>query len=130
MEIQMKILDKILYAQYPTQLRTVTKDDYAIRALSLPSKYGVVSKVYVTQEDGRRDRSQEERYDTNALALYLFLKILIGKLSIADPALKENLKTYLGEYRMLTDAVRIKDAFIINIGVNFDIILQPNFNNR
>jgi hypothetical protein len=37
-------------AQYPTQLRTVTKDDYSIRALSLPSKYGVVSKVYVTQD--------------------------------------------------------------------------------
>tara|TARA_R110001632_G_scaffold14138_8_gene47897 strand:- start:26 stop:418 length:393 start_codon:yes stop_codon:yes gene_type:complete len=31
---------------------------------------------------------------------------------------------------MLTDAVVIKDAFIINIGVNFDVILQPNFNNR
>jgi len=117
-------------SQYPTQLRTVTRDDYAIRALSLPSKYGVVSKVYVSQEDGRRNRSQEERYDTNALALYLLSKNTNNKLSVADRALKENLKTYLGEYRMLTDALRIKDAFIINIGVNFDIILLPNFNNR
>ena len=117
-------------AQYPTQLRTVTKDDYAIRALSLPSKYGKVSKVYITQENGRRDRSQEERYDTNALAMYLLSSNSQGNLTVADPALKENLKTFLGEYRMLTDAVRIKDAFVINIGVDFDIIIQPNFNNR
>ena len=117
-------------SQYPTQLRTVTKDDYSIRALSLPSKYGVISKVYVSQEDGRRDRSFEERYDTNALALYMLSKNTNNKLSKADRALKQNLKTYLNEYRMLTDALRIKDAFIINFGINFDVILLPNFNNR
>ena len=117
-------------AQYPTQLRTVTLDDYSIRSLSLPSKYGKISKVYVSQEDGRRNKAQEERYDTNALALYLLSSNSQGNLTVADPALKENLKTFLGEYRMLTDAVRIKDAFVINIGVEFDIIVQPNFNNR
>tara|TARA_R110000803_G_scaffold95853_1_gene163943 strand:+ start:498 stop:2369 length:1872 start_codon:yes stop_codon:yes gene_type:complete len=117
-------------AQYPTQLRTVTLDDYSIRSLSLPSKYGKISKVYVSQEDGRRNKTQEERYDTNALALYLLSSNSQGNLTVADKALKENLKTFLGEYRMLTDAVRIKDAFVINIGVEFDIIVQPNFNNR
>ena len=117
-------------AQYPTQLRTVTLDDYSIRALSLPSKYGKISKVYVSQEDGRRNKTQEERYDTNALALYILSSNSQGNLTVADPALKENLKTFLGEYRMLTDAVRIKDAFVINIGVEFNIIVQPNFNNR
>tara|TARA_R110001599_G_scaffold11470_3_gene54673 strand:- start:26 stop:1903 length:1878 start_codon:yes stop_codon:yes gene_type:complete len=119
-------------AQYPTQLRTVTKDDYSIRSLSLPSKYGVVSKVYITQNSGisPNRRTPEGSYDTNVLDLYLLSRNTTGKLSIADPALKQNLITYLGEYRMLTDAVVIKDAFIINIGVNFDVILQPNFNNR
>ena len=119
-------------AQYPTQLRTVTKDDYAIRALSLPSKFGVVSKVYVTQDAtiSPNRTTPESRYDTNALSLYLLSKNTNNKLSIADPALKQNLITYLDEYRMLTDAITIKDAFIINIGVNFDVILQPNFNNR
>lgn len=117
-------------AQYPTQLRTVTKDDYAIRSLSLPSKFGKVSKVYVTQEGTRPETSQEESYDTNALSLYLLSSNAQGNLTVADAALKQNLKTFLSEYRMLTDAVRIKDAFVINIGVEFDIIIQPNFNNR
>jgi len=117
-------------AQYPTQLRTVTKDDYAIRALSLPPKFGKVSKVYVTQENNNKTTSQEERYDTNALTLYLLSNNSQDNLVVADPALKENLRTFLGEYRMLTDALRIKDAFVINIGVEFDVIIQPNFNNR
>ncbi len=115
-------------AQYPTQLRTVTKDDYAIRSLSLPSKYGKVAKVYVTQDSLINDNSQEERYDTNALALYILSQNNVNDLITADPALKQNLITFLGEYRMLTDAIRVKDAFIINIGLNFDVILLPNYN--
>jgi len=119
-------------AQYPTQLRTVTKDDYAIRALSLPSKYGILSKVYVTQDNSISPNvsTPESSYDTNALSLYVLSRNSNNNLTIADPALKNNLTTYLGEYRMVTDAVTIKDAFIINIGVNFDVIIQPNFNNR
>ena len=117
-------------AQYPTQLRTVTKDDYAIRALSLPSKYGKISKVYVTQENQEAIKNSEELYDTNTLSLYVLSQNNINDLIVADPALKENLRIFLAEYRMLTDAIRIKDAFIINIGVNFDVILLPNFNTQ
>ena len=31
---------------------------------------------------------------------------------------------------MVGDSIRIKDAFIINIGVEFDIVARPNFNNN
>ena len=117
-------------AQYPTQLRTVTKDDYAIRALSLPSKYGKISKVYVTQENQEAVKNSEELYDTNTLSLYVLSQNNVNDLIVADPALKENLRIFLAEYRMLTDAIRIKDAFIINIGINFDVILLPNFNTQ
>jgi len=117
-------------AQYPTQLRTVTKDDYAIRSLSLPSKYGKVSKVYVTQENGTASKNSEKLYDTNTLSLYVLSQNSVNDLVVADPALKENLKLFLAEYRMLTDAIRIKDAFIINIGINFDVILLPNYNTQ
>ena len=117
-------------AQYPTQLRTVTKDDYAIRSLSLPSKFGKVSKVFVTQENQETSENSEELYDTNTLSLYILSQNNINDLIVADPALKENLRVFLAEYRMLTDAIRIKDAFIINIGINFDVILLPNVNNQ
>jgi hypothetical protein len=29
---------------------------------------------------------------------------------------------------MLTDAINIKPAYVINIGVNYDIVLRPNYN--
>ena len=53
-----------------------------------------------------------------------------NNLTIPNRALKENLKTYLSQYRMITDGVNVKEAFIINIGVNFEIIVRPNYNNR
>ena len=119
-------------AQFPTQLRTVTKDDYAIRSLSLPPQYGNISKVYVTQDVSisSNNITIEDRYDTNSLSLYILSKNSAGDLTLADPALKQNLSNYLGQYRMITDAITIKDAFIINIGINFDVILLPNYNNR
>jgi len=45
-------------------------------------------------------------------------------------AVKENLKTYLNEYRILTDGINILDGFIINIGIDFEIITQKNYNKR
>ena len=47
-----------------------------------------------------------------------------------NAATRQNLITYLEEYRMLTDAVNIKDAFIINFGVEFDIVAFKNSSNE
>jgi hypothetical protein len=52
------------------------------------------------------------------------------KLTLLNKAVKQNLKTYLGEYRMITDAVNIIDGFIINIGVDFEIVVYSNYNKR
>ena len=45
----------------------------------------------------------------------------------ANTALKENLKTYLNKYRMLTDAINIKNAYIVNIGIAFEVMILPNY---
>jgi phage-related baseplate assembly protein len=47
-----------------------------------------------------------------------------------NQAIKENLKTYINYYRMLTDAINIKDAFIINIGIKFEITVLSNYNSN
>lgn len=120
-------------ASYPTQLRTVTTDDYIIRALSLPSKYGIISKAYVNQDINIQNNFSTDLLATqnyNAISLYILSKDNNDNLTTPNLALKQNLKTYLSQYRMITDAVNIKDAFIINIGVNFEIIVRPNYNNR
>jgi hypothetical protein len=48
----------------------------------------------------------------------------------ASSALKQNLSTYLSQYRMINDSIKIKDAFVINIGINFEIVVLPNFNSN
>jgi hypothetical protein len=47
-----------------------------------------------------------------------------------NQALKENLKTYLNEYRLLTDGVNLMDGYIINIGVDFEIRTYSGYNKR
>ena len=120
-------------SSYPTQLRAVTKDDYIIRALSLPSKYGVVDKAYINQDISIQNNFTTDLIATqnyNSISLYILSRDNNNNLSIPNNAVKQNLKTYLSQYRMITDAININDAFIINIGVNFEIIVRPNYNNR
>lgn len=114
-------------AAFASQLRSVTKEDYLVRALSMPSDYGTVAKVFA-QPTMRSDVSTGETPST--LDLFILSYDSIKNLRTASSAIKNNLRTYLTQYRMLNDSVRIKDAFIINISVNFDIITLPNFNNN
>jgi len=114
-------------ANFATQLRNVTQDDYLVRALSMPAKYGVVSKAYI---EPTKAVSLSAGESNSVLDLYVLSFNVNNKLQYASTALKQNLTTYLSQYRMVNDAVAIKDAFIINIGVNFDIIVLPEFNSN
>jgi hypothetical protein len=114
-------------SQFSSQLRTVTQDDYLVRALSLPSQYGQIAKVYTTPQKASEITANEK---ITSLDLYTLAYNNQKQLEIPSTALKNNLKTYLSQYRMINDTVNIKNGFIINIGVNFDIIVLPNFNSN
>jgi hypothetical protein len=114
-------------ANFATQLRNVTQDDYLVRALSMPAKYGVVSKAYIEPTKAQSISAGESQ---SVLDLYILSYNVNNQLTTASPALKQNLTTYLSQYRMVNDSVNIKDGFIINIGVNFDIIVLPNYNSN
>jgi hypothetical protein len=114
-------------ANFATQLRNVTQDDYLVRALSMPAKYGVISKAFIEPTKAINLSAGESN---SILDLYVLSFNVDNQLNTASRALKQNLTTYLSQYRMVNDAVSIKDAFIINIGVNFDIITLPEFNSN
>jgi len=160
-------------ATFGSQNRTVTRQDYIVRAMSMPERYGSVAKVYVSP-DGEIDNNSPSSILTNPkniteftnlvesikglpkqdiqkeLVKYLAQKntsigevnnpfainmYVLGydsnkKLTNLNQAIKQNLKTYLGEYRMLTDGVNIMNGFIVNIGVDFEIIAYSNYNKR
>ena len=115
-------------ANFASQLRNVTQDDYLVRALSMPARYGVISKAYI--EPTKRDALSSAGESNSVLDLYVLSYNADKTLRTATSALKLNLTTYLSQYRMIGDAVNIKDGFIVNIGVNFEIIVLPNYNNN
>jgi hypothetical protein len=111
---------------FQNQLRTVTQQDYLVRALSMPSNLGVISKAYT--QPSKIGEYQPGELPT-VLDLYVLSYDINKNLRTASSTLKKNLQTYLSEYRMINDSIRIKDAFVINIGVTFNIIVLPNYNN-
>ena len=72
--------------------------------------------------------NENEKNNPFAINLYLLGYDSDGKLSSLNRAIKENLKTYLSEYKILTDGININDGFIINIGIDFEIITFKNYN--
>jgi hypothetical protein len=119
-------------AAFSAQNRTVTKDDYLIRTLSMPAKFGKIAKAYITQDDQISPLTTVAGRIPNPMALNLYT---LGynnqkQLTTLNQASKRNLQTYLEQHRMLTDAINIKDAFFINIGIEFEIIVFKNFQNQ
>jgi len=162
-------------ANFGSQNRAVTRKDYQVRALSMPSKFGGVAKAYCAP-DGELDNNspssilnnpnsleefaglvqtlgekklteqqikdelrnflaskkgnQNEKNNPFAINLYLLGYDTNKKLQTLNRAVKENLKTYLGEYRMLTDGVNFIDGYVINIGLDFEIRVYGGYTKR
>ena len=119
-------------ANFATQNRLVTREDYIIRAYSMPPRFGSVSKAYIVPDDQLSQQSLEEQRIANPLALNMYVLGFNSNKQLIplNNAIKENLKTYLDYYRILTDAVNIKDAFVINIGLDFEISVLSNYNSN
>lgn len=111
------------------QGRIVTKQDYAFRAMTLPTTLGSIAKAYVTT-DADIPSADSNIYNPLGVCLYVLAYDNDKKVVQASPELKDNLKTYISEFKPLTDGCTIKDAFVINIGVKFDIITLPSYNSR
>jgi hypothetical protein len=103
--------------QYSSQSRTITSQDYKIRVLSLPPRYGKISKIF-----SRSD------IDSN-VGLYVLSFDSNNKLIGTSVKLRENIKEYLNQFNPNV-LVKLKNAFILNIGCEFDIITKPNSNNN
>ena len=119
-------------AYFQAQSRAVTKEDYITRVYALPAKYGNIAKSYIVQDtqlDSQSGANADARI-INPLALNLYVLGFDGskKLTTVNQAVKENLQKYLTQFRMVTDAVNIKNAFVINIGVRFNLLTKVGYN--
>jgi hypothetical protein len=74
--------------------------------------------------------NENEKNNPFAINLYLLGYDVNGNITNLNRAVKENLKTYLNEYKILTDGVNMLDGFVINIGINYEITVFSNYNKR
>jgi hypothetical protein len=117
-------------ANYSSQNRAVTREDYVVRAYSMSSKYGSVAKAYVATENSLDSSGDVSGNNPFAINLYLLSHDSNNRLINTNSALRYNLRNYLNQYRMLTDSINLLDGFVINIGVEFGIVAYKNYNKR
>jgi hypothetical protein len=123
-------------AYFAAQNRTVTREDYLMRCYALPPQFGSVAKAYIVQDyqiETKKTNGEtisSEIPNPLALNLYVLGYDNTKKLTQLNLATKNNLRTYLSYYRSLTDAVNIKDAYIVNIAIEFDIVVLPDYNSN
>ena len=106
-----------IYDTFPTQNRAVTQADYENIAYRMPAKFGSIKRVSV-----QRDPNSERRN----LNMYVISEDNFGKMIVTNSTIKNNLKTWVNHYRMLSDTIDIVDTFIINFGVDF--VVRPSSN--
>lgn len=115
---------------FAEQQRMVTLNDFVIRALSLPPKLGSVAKVYVTRDTSLISSKDVLGKNPLSISMYILSYDGEGSLTTASSTIKENLKKYLSQYMLITDSIDIKDAFVVNIGVSFEIVTLPSYSSK
>ncbi len=136
-------------AYFNAQNRVVTDKDYIVRSLAMPPKFGGIAKVFVLRDEQMNvqqlqdrgilpENTDENPYTVtryvdnpvapNSINLYVLGYNAQGQLVTLNTLVKQNLAKYLEQFRMLTDDVNILDAFVVNIGVEFDIVVYRGYN--
>jgi uncharacterized protein YaaQ len=104
---------------YAAQNRAVTLEDYQAISYGMPEKFGMVKRVSASRD------FDELRRNIN---LYVVSEAPGGKLTAPNVTLKNNLKTWLLQYKIVNDTIDILDATIVNFGINYVAVIDTNAN--
>lgn len=117
-------------ANFAAQNRSVTKEDYILRAYTMPSKFGAIAKAYIDQDTQIGNWLGDRVPNPFSLNLYVLAFDLNKNFVPCNEAMIENLRSYFKQYRLLTDAINFKTPHIINLGLKVDIMPSPNVNSN
>ena len=101
-----------IYDTFPTQNRAVTQADYESVAYRMPAKFGSIKRVSVQKDPDSQKRN---------LNMYVISENSFGHLVKTNSTIKNNLKTWLNNYRMINDTIDILDPYVLNLGIDFSI---------
>ena len=108
-------------AFYATQNRAVTKQDYESLVYNMPAKFGFVKRVKIVNDPSATNKR---------IAMYIMSEDQNGKLVIANSTLKNNLKTWLSNYKGMNDIIDVFDAKVVNFGIDFTILSEHTKDTR
>lgn len=126
----LEIIREEAIANFAAQNRAVTREDYILRIYSMPSKFGAIAKCYIEQDYQLGHWSNDRIPNIYSLNIYLLAFDSNKNFVACNEAMKENVRQYLKNYRLMTDALQIRDAQVINIGIDCEIICRPNENSN
>mgnify|MGYP003111433286 CR=1 FL=1 len=104
------------YAARAAQMRSVTKNDYEAYIYMMPANFGSVKRASVINDPSSTNRR---------LSVYVISEDGNRDLVKSNSTLKENIKQWLNKNKMLNDNIDIYDAKILNIGFDYEIIVDP-----
>ena len=108
-----------VFGFYATQHRAVTLQDYQSIAYGMPHKFGAIKRCAVVRDFDEFKRN---------INLYVLSEDTSGKYTTANVTLKNNLKSWLLQYKMINDTVDILDAVVANFGINYKVVLDIDAN--
>ena len=104
---------------FATQNRAVTKQDYISMFYNMPPEYGSIKRCNIVQDKDSFKRN---------LNIYVVSESDTGTLTESNITIKENLKTWLNNVKMINDTIDILDARIVNLGIEFVAIADTDVN--
>lgn len=103
-----------------SQSRIVSKEDLIARVYTMPSNFGRVYRASVRSNPNNPLATQ----------LYIISRDKLGQLSVSPDSLKKNLQKYLNSFRMISDSIDILDTQVINLKVEFSVVIDPTKNKK
>lgn len=101
-----------------SQERIVTREDLLARVYTIPSNFGRVFRAAI----------RSNPHNPLATQLYIVSRDPSNRLITSPDTLKQNLVKYLNPYRMISDAIDVLDARVINLKFSFDVLIDPSLN--
>lgn len=103
-----------------SQQRIVSREDLLARAYTMPSNFGRVFRIGVSPNP----------HNPLAAQLFVICRNSANELVIAPDMYKKNLARYLNKFRMISDAIDILDARVINIAFMYNVVIDSAMNKR
>jgi len=102
---------------YSAQNRAVTMQDYVTMTYAMPGRFGALKRVRVEVDKDSFKRN---------INMYTVAEDENGKLIAPSITLKNNLRTWITNYKMMGDTFDIIDARIVNLGIDYSLVIAEN----